>query len=749
MSKTVYKKIDYDLSSLISDIRIGAIALPELQRPFVWKNAKVRNLFDSMYRGFPVGFFLFWEPAKIDGARAIGTDGKQKTPRLLVVDGQQRLTSLYAVMTGTEVIREGYDPELIEISFNPLQEKFEVADATTRNNRFFLPNITTIWDIDTDFDDLKEEYFARLSAVQTLTDEERRKARNALNRLEKLSSYPFTALELTADVDEEQVSEVFVRINSEGKTLNQADFILTLMSVFWDEGRTELEQFCRRARQPTTSAASPFNHLMQPDPDQLLRVSVGLAFRRARLQYVYSILRGKDLETEEFSDDRREEQFARLKDAQARVLNLQYWHDFLKAIRFAGYKSHKMISSQNAVLFAYILYLLGRTELKFDETELRRLIAKWFFVTAMTGRFTSSPESKMEADLARLRDVTQQDEFRAFIDQVCGAITTNDYWQITLPTELATSSARSPSMFAYFASLTILDAKVLFSGQKVAELLDASTREPRSPIERHHIFPRGYLDRNGKISTTQKNQIANYALVEWGDNTKISDTPPFEYVPAYEAKISKQDLERMYYWHALPDGWADMEYDAFLRERRERIAAVVRDAYGRFDEGKASETAAVTNIRTLIEEGENTMTEFKSTLRRNLHTGQNDVKMEHAVLKTVAGFLNSKGGGTLLIGVSDDGVALGIEADAFPNEDKMFLHLNNLIKDRIGAKHMLYIHPYFDEHDDKRVLVIECQPARSPVYVKEGNEERFYIRSAAATVELKGGQAQDFIAQRF
>jgi len=749
MSKTVYKKIDYDLSSLISDIRIGAIALPELQRPFVWKNAKVRNLFDSMYRGFPVGFFLFWEPAKIDGARAIGTDGKQKTPRLLVVDGQQRLTSLYAVMTGTEVIREGYDPERIEISFNPLQEKFEVADATTRNNRFFLPNITTIWDPDTDFDELKDEYFTRLSAVQSLSDEERRKARNALNRLERLNSYPFTALELTADVDEEQVSEVFVRINSEGKTLNQADFILTLMSVFWDEGRTELEQFCRRARQPTTTTASPFNHLMQPDPDQLLRVSVGLAFRRARLHYVYSILRGKDLETEAFSDDRRDEQFACLKDAQARVLNLQYWHDFLKAIRFAGYKSHKMISSQNAVLFAYILYLLGRTELKFDETELRRLIAKWFFVTAMTGRFTSSPESKMEADLARLRDVTQQGEFRAFIDQVCGAITTNDYWQITLPAELATSSARSPSMFAYFASLTILDAKVLFSGQKVAELLDASTREPRAPIERHHIFPRGYLDRNGKISTTQKNQIANYALVEWGDNARIRDTPPSEYAPAYEARFSKQDLERMYYWHALPDGWADMEYDAFLRERRERIASVVRDAYGRFDEGKTSETAAVTNIRALIEEGENTMTEFKSTLRRNLHTGQNDVKMEHSVLKTVAGFLNSKGGGMLLIGLSDDGVAIGIEADAFPNEDKMFLHLNNLIKDRIGAKHMLYIHPHFDEHDDKRVLVVECQPARSPVYVKEGNEERFYIRSAAATVELKGSQAQDFIAQRF
>lgn len=750
MKKTIYKKIDYDLSSLISDIKIGDIGLPELQRPFVWKNAKVRNLFDSMYRGFPVGFFLFWEPASMGGARSIGTDGKQKTPRLLVVDGQQRLTSLYAVMTGTPVVREGYDSEKIEISFNPLQDKFEVADASTRNNRQYLSNISVVWDSEQEFDDIKDEYFERLEEVQELSQEEKKAARSALNRLEKLSTYPFTALELTAEVDEEQVSEVFVRINSEGKKLNQADFILTLMSVFWDEGRTELEKFCRDARRPSNEAASPFNQLIQPDPDQLLRVSVGLAFRRARLKYVYSILRGKDLETEEFSDERREEQFQKLKDAQERVLNLQNWHDFLKAIRLAGYKSYKMISSQNAVLFAYILYLLGKTELKFDEAELRRLIAKWFFVTAMTGRFTSSPESKMEADLAKLREVETQEQFRSVLDQICGAITTNDYWEITLPTELATSSARSPSMFAFFASLTLLEANVLFSDQKAAELLDSSTKAPRSPIERHHLFPRAHLEKIGRTSTTQKNQIANYALVEWGDNSKASGSAPADYLPYFKARFTQQQLERMYYWHALPDGWEEMEYEEFLRQRREMISSVIRDGYARLTGGDDhADAKEAKDIAELISEGENTSTEFKSTLSRNLHTGEKDARMETGVLKTIVGFLNSKAGGTLLVGVTDDGDALGIEADAFPNEDKMYLHLNNLIRDRIGQKHMLYIHPHFDEYDDKRVLVVECSPARSPVYLKEAGEERFYVRSVAATAELKGGQAQDYISQRF
>ena len=750
-SKTVYKRIEYDLSNLISEIRMGNIALPDLQRPFVWKNAKVRNLFDSMYRGFPVGFLLFWEPAVIDNARAIGTDGKQKMPSLLVVDGQQRLTSLYAVMTGTPVTREGYRAEKIEISFNPLQEKFEVANVSTRNNRQFLEDISVIWDHDADFDEIKDDYFSRLREDQELSSEELKHARRALNRLEKISNYPFTALELTADVNEEQVSEVFVRINSEGKTLNQADFILTLMSVFWDEGRAELEKFCREALQPSSTTASPYNHLFQPDPDQLLRVAVGVAFRRARLQYVYSILRGKDLETEVFSEELREKQFAKLKDAQARVLNLRYWHDFLRTIRFAGYKTHKMISSKGVVLFAYILYLLGRTELGIGETELRQLLAKWFFVTTMTGRYTSSPESKMEADLAKLRDVKSPEQFREFVDQVCRAIATNDYWDITLPTELATSSARSPSMFAYFASLSLHDARVLFSKQKVAELLDSATSEPHSPIERHYLFPKAYLDTIGNWTKTQKNQIANSALIEWSDNAKIGDSHPSTYLAKFEAHFSRKELERMFYWHALPDGWADMDYDTFLKKRRELIAKVMRAAYEKHLDVASTKDPkeGERDIGELIAEGENATTEFKSTLRRNLHTGEDDKRIEHSVLKTVAGFLNSKGGGTLIIGVSDDGDALGIETDSFENEDKMYLHLNNLVRQRVGPDQMLYIQPRFDEYEDKRVLVVECKPARSPVFVKDGNEERFYVRAIAATEELRGGKSQEFISKRF
>ena len=183
---------------------------------------------------------------------------------------------------------------------------------------------------------------------------------------------------------EENVSDVFVRINSKGTPLNQADFILTLMSVFWDEGRTELERFCQGARKPAIGAASPFNHFIEPSPDQLLRVGVGVAFKRARLQYVYSILRGKDLETGKFSTQRRIDQFDVLKKSQVRTLNLQHWHDFMNCLRMAGFRSRKMISSQNNLLFSYMLYLIGRTEYGVEESALRKVIAQWFFMSAVT-----------------------------------------------------------------------------------------------------------------------------------------------------------------------------------------------------------------------------------------------------------------------------------------------------------------------------------------------------------------------------
>jgi hypothetical protein len=415
MSDTIFTKVDYALGALMDAIELGTIGLPDIQRPFVWRNALVRNLFDSMYQGFPVGYLLLWENGAAEDSRAIGVDGKQKVPQQLIVDGQQRLTSLYAVIKGVPVVRENYDAERIEIAFNPLSGKFEVADAAIKRDKSFIPSISGVWAKGANLFEIVDTYMEGLASTREISAGERNSIQRAFIKLQNLLSFPLTALSLRVNLDEEQVAEVFVRINSEGKKLNQADFILTLMSVFWDEGRAQLETFCRAARKPTAGQVSPFNYLFKPDPDQLLRVSINVAFRRARLKSVYSVLRGKDLETEQFSPERRVAQFDLMKSAQARVLNLQYWHDFFKAIRLAGFRSEQMISSQVGIIFAYALYLIGRTEFQIDEFELRQLIAQWFFMTAITGRYSSSPETKQEFDLARLRGVQDGGTFIAVL----------------------------------------------------------------------------------------------------------------------------------------------------------------------------------------------------------------------------------------------------------------------------------------------------------------------------------------------
>lgn len=750
MSETLFKETRYDLGLLIQLVERGEIGLPDIQRPFVWKNAKVRDLFDSMYRGYPVGYLLFWQNGLEASHKVIGTDFKQKVPRLLIVDGQQRLTSLFAVVRSIPVIRENYEPETIQIAFRPTDQKFEVFDAAIAKDPEFIPNISVLWAKGADLFEIVESYLTGLSQSREVAPAEKTAIRQSITRLQHLLSFPFTALELSSGVSEEQVAEVFVRINSAGKSLNQADFILTLMSVFWDEGRTALESFCHAARQPLAGAPSPFNHFIEPGPDQLLRVSVGLGFKRARLQYVYSILRGKDLETGEFSDTRRVEQFDILKKAQSQALDLGYWHDFLKCLMRAGFRSGAMISSENNLIFSYVLFLIGRTEMGVENFALRECIARWFFMSSLAGRYTGSPETTMEFDLARLREVSSADGFLAALSRVCEDALTEDFWAITLPNLLATAAANSPALNAYHAALNLIEARVLFSKVRVADLLDPSMRAKRSAIERHHLFPKAHLKALGITGARETNQIANYALVEWGDNAAITAQSPAEYFPKYAARFAPEELEKMMRWHALPAGWQEMNYAAFLEARRKAMARVIRDGYVCLTERDTGETAAEQefSIGKILAEGESGQVEFKSTLRMNLHTRQRDPKMEQAVLKSIAAFLNG-GGGTLLIGVNDRAEPLGLDHDGFESEDKMNLHLTNLINDRIGAAQMLFIRARFMDQEGKRILTVTCRASKTPAYVKDGNVERFYVRTNCATMELPVSQIHAYITQRF
>ncbi len=574
-----FRATELDLDTLVGDVASGDLALPDIQRPFVWSSTKVRDLFDSMYRGYPVGYLLFWETSAGQvGTRAIGVNDKPyKNPKRLIVDGQQRLTSLFAVMRGVDVIDETYRHKRIEISFRPRDGAFDVADAATRNDPEYIANVSDLFTDGRGSFGIINEFLSRLAIRRMLTPRENQIIASNLERLFQLRRYRFSVLEISAELDEEAVADIFVRINSEGKKLNQSDFILTLLSVIWEEGRMQLEAFARSAQIPSTKA-SPFNHLIAPSPDQMLRVAVGLAFNRARLKSVYHLLRGKDPDTGVFDQTRRDTNLDLLKAAHARALDLANWQRFIVCITASGFRLAEQVVSQNALLSAYVLYLRGLSLTGLAPRTLDRLIGRWFWMSLLTARYSTSPETTMEADFASLA-VSGGEEFARAIEREIASRLTNDFWKITLPLELETSSTRSGGWATFAAAQLRLDAQTLFSDKKLVSMLDPLTRGTRKPVEVHHLFPKSWLKTSGVQERKKINQIANFAYLEWPENLRVGSRPPKGYLPEIRLDYSDGTWEEMGRMHALPQGWEEMSYPNFLEERRKLMARVIQRGF--------------------------------------------------------------------------------------------------------------------------------------------------------------------------
>lgn len=756
MAPTLYRDTGYSLTHLIEDIKHGNIALPDIQRPFVWSPAKARDLFDSMYRGYPVGTLMFWETGAEVGTRQVGGGLGERVAKLLIVDGQQRLTSLFAVLTGSPVLTKDFDERRIRLAFRPSDDTFEVTDAAIERDPEFVPDITALWA--EGYKSTVRRFLHRLSENRgaELSSDEEDLLEERIDRVRDLRDFRFQVIELGTGANEEQVADIFVRINSEGIQLNQSDFILTLMSVHWEKGRRELEQFCRAAVDQKISGPSPKNPFIDPSPDQLLRVAVGLGFKRGRLQHVYSLLRGKDLDTGEISPERREAQFEQLKSAQEQVLDLSHWHEFLKCLTAAGFRSRRMITSDNALIFTYTLWLIGRRDFGLDFRTLRPVISRWFFMAHTTGRYTNSPESTVEADLTRLGslDVPSGEAFCAELDRIVRANFTGDYWDITLPNRLDTSSSRSPALSAYWAALNLLDAELLFSDMKVKELLDPHITSPRS-IERHHLFPKALLASRGLTNLRQVNAIANMAFIDWPENASIGADDPMTYWPVMSERMDTERRSRQVYWHALPVGWEQLDYPAFLERRRQLIARVTRDGFDRLWDQK--QVAPQPSILDLIAAGEFQTREFKSTARWNIHTGSPDKRIEHAITKTVCAFLNAEGG-ILLIGVADDGQVLGLENDwhslgSKGNRDGYERYLRQLLDNSLSVQTAGVVRIRFESIDDRDVCVVSVAASGRPVFAKpvDGGQgpSEFWVRIGNASRQLHGDDMMEYQAQHW
>lgn len=586
MAKTLFKPVSYELSQLLGDIDLGKLALPELQRPFVWQKSAVRDLLDSMYRGFPVGYLMLWNAAEVD-SKSIGVDGKQHTPTEFIVDGQQRLTSLYAIVKGAEVTFKDFSRGRIRLAFRPRDGRFEVTDAALERDPEYLPSITELW---TGEDwEVIDAFIERLRATRpnALEDGQERQLRRALGQLNGLEDFPFLAVQIGHEVDEERVAEIFLRVNSGGTPLTQADFILTMLSVFREDDRRRLEGFAQAARVvPIDGVPSPYNHLVRPAADQLLRVAVLVAFQRGRLQSALALLRGGSLDGDvTLTESDRDTQLDKLSSAIDVALDLTSWHEYIKTLMSAGFRRSNEISSENNVVLVYALYLIGR-RYGLSHSELRTTIARYFFMSSLTGRYTGSFETQITQDVQMCTQAADGAEYLARLRQAISTTLTPDYWTITLPQALATSAARGPGLFAYAASLCLLNARVppfveadsdlerkaaLF----VRDLFDPVLQPKKVPVDRHHLFPRKYLETSGVTGTRMVNQIANLSYVEWPENIGISDTPPATYWPRYASQFSADDM----FHHALASDWHEMPYEEFLDERRKLIAQVIRKGF--------------------------------------------------------------------------------------------------------------------------------------------------------------------------
>jgi hypothetical protein len=747
----------FPVSTLLGQIEVGQIGLPALQRPFVWDRVQVRDLLDSLYRGYPAGFFLLWQTSSDVGALHIGADGKQADPGLLVVDGQQRLTSLHAVLRGQPVYTEKFDEVRIRIAFHPIKEKFEVANSATAKDPEWVSDISPLLSGQVTSYSFVNDFIAQLEGLEPLSPELREQIATNLQRLYGLNNYPFTAIQLSFDLPIEEIAEIFVRVNSKGTQLDQADFILTLMSVHRDKDRKELEEFCRLAKAPS-KGPGPFNWFIQPLPDQLLRVAVGLGHRRAKLKYAYELLRGRDLETGEMSPEIRESNFEKLHAAQEQVLDLTNFSEYLKAVQDAGFRSGKMITSKNTIVYCYLVFLLGRVDHSIDYIKLRRAIARWFMMCVLTSRYTGSPESQVEKDIRRLAEAIDGEQFLATIDQIIAANLTNDFWDMVLPESLQWSGGYVPAMFAYYASLNLLGAKVLFSSQSVHQLLDPALVAKRSSIERHHLFPRNYLKSIGIERTVQTNRIANYALVEWPDNAEIGDKAPAEYFPSlFNERVPVDEQEQVRFWHALPEGWEIMPYETFLAHRQKLIAQVIRAGYEKLSGAAPHPTQGAVRehlptVQELVEEGESISVEFKSSLAHSYVPEIPEKVIVGNVIKSLAAFLNSDGG-TLVIGISDTGEVLGVEPDlklkGFNlDQYENFLH-TTIVRD-IDPVSAARCRVRFEGVEGRTLCLVDVPRSSRPVYATtDKGRGLFFVRTGNSTRALETKEAVIYVADRF
>jgi hypothetical protein len=592
MSTQRYSVTPHPIETLLTWVKSGEIAIPEIQRPFVWEATKVRNLLDSLYHGYPIGYLIAWRNPTVrlkDGSSAAG--------KRILIDGQQRVTALMAALLGREVLTKDYETLRIRIAFHPQEERFEVWNPAIRKDVEWIEDVADVFAPEASLTELTDTYHDKNPNA------DRKLISRVLEKLRKIINNHVGLIELAEDLDIETVTEIFIRVNSAGAELSQADFAMSKISVNEAYGgnllRKAIDYFCHLSVAPEflskiekndkAFAASEFlpamrwlkdvnDDIYDPAYTDMLRVAFTSEFRRGKLQDLVALVSGRNFETKQFEESVAEESFARLKKGVLAFINKTHFDRITMILRSAGFITSDLIGGRNAVNFAYILYLRGRAE-KMLPADLERLVRRWYAMSILRGRYTGSPETAFDFDMRQIeaRGMT------AYAESVIEAELPESVWTGMLPQLMDTSSGQSPYFLAYQAAQVKLGDKGFLSRDiTVQDLLMNRT-------DVHHVFPKKYLKGQG-LARGRYNQIANFVLAQSEINIAIGCKAPENYFAElaeqcdggkkkYGGITKMADLKTNLRMHCLPESLLDGQvptYDDFLEERRRLMALKIK-----------------------------------------------------------------------------------------------------------------------------------------------------------------------------
>ncbi len=592
MATQRYSVTPQPIETLLTWVKSGEIAIPEIQRPFVWEATKVRNLLDSLYQGYPVGYLIAWRNPTVKLK-----DGTPSAGKRILIDGQQRVTALMAALLGREVLTKDYETDRIRIAFHPQEERFEVANPAIRKDAAWIEDVAQVFSPDASLTELTDTYTAKNRTA------DRPRVSRVLEKLRKIINNHVGVIDLADDLDIETVTEIFIRVNSAGTELSQADFAMSKIAVNESYGgnllRKAIDYFCHLAVAPeflTTIekndkafAASEFfpqmrwlrdvkDDIYDPTYTDMLRVAFTSEFGRGKLQDLVALVSGRNFETKQFEEAIAEASFGRLKNGILAFIKKTHFERVTMILRSAGFVTSDLIGGRNAVNFAYVLYLRGRAE-GVPAADIERLVRRWYALSILRGRYTGSPETAFDFDI---RQVESQG-LMTYAESVTATELPESFWTGMLPQLMETSSAQSPYFLAYQAAQVKLGDKGFLSRDiTVLDLL-------MNRSDMHHVYPSNHLKQQG-LSRGRYNQIANFVLAQSEINIAVGDKAPNQYFKelAEQCNGGKKkyggitDLDEMranLRMHCLPESLLDGEipaYDDFLGARRKLMAQKIK-----------------------------------------------------------------------------------------------------------------------------------------------------------------------------